>query len=132
MSVIWPIEMDFRNRDTIKTYGHVCSSYDPSVQLAPSCINLVSFSFFFLIFDIYFVYLISCCFKQCCNKQLCMYIFGYISDYFFFFNERVVDLQGCANFCCTAKLPSHMHIHSFSYIIFHHGLSQEIGYSSLC
>ena len=27
---------------------------------------------------------------------------------------------------------SYIYIHSLSYIIFHHGLSQELGYSSLC
>ena len=47
----------------------------------------------------------------------------------FFFNI-IVDLHCCVNFCCTA--PSYIYFHSFSHIIFHHGLSQETGYSSLC
>ena len=44
------------------------------------------------------------------------------------------------SFCCTVKWPSHIYIYiyiyiymySFSHTIFHHVLSQEIGYSSLC
>ena len=46
--------------------------------------------------------------------------------------QSIVDLQCCANSCCTAKWPGHTHTHSLSSIIFHHGLSQETGYSSLC
>ena len=49
---------------------------------------------------------------------------------FIFLFKIVVSLQCRANFCCTAKWLSHTH--SFSHIIFHHGLSQETGYSSLC
>ena len=41
----------------------------------------------------------------------------------------MVDLQCFVNFCCTAKLYIK---HSFCYIIFYYGPSQEIGYSSLC
>ena len=46
----------------------------------------------------------------------------------------IVDLQCCINLCCIAIWPNHtyIYIHSFSHIIFHHVLSQEIGYSSLC
>ena len=86
-------------------------------------------------------------------------ILPYLFIFTFTFNYSRVDLQCCASFCCTAKWPSHayiyilflvwssvmvspkrlgivliMHIyvHSFSYIISYHGLSQETGYSSLC
>ena len=53
-------------------------------------------------------------------------------------NECIVDLQCHANFCCIAQLPTlyiYMrtwipHAHSGSYIIFHHSLSPETGYSS--
>ena len=47
-----------------------------------------------------------------------------------FFFLIIVDLQCYANFCCTANWLNHTYIYTF-YIIFHHGLSQEIGYSSL-
>ena len=54
------------------------------------------------------------------------------------YGEILPNLQCGANFCCTAKWLSHTHTHThiythfFSYIIFHHVLSQVIGYSSLC
>ena len=38
----------------------------------------------------------------------------------------------CVNFCYTALIQSYTYLHSFSHIIFHHGLLQEIRYSSLC
>ena len=66
----------------------------------------------------------------------------------FFFNWSIVDLQCCASLCCTAKWLSYTHIcvwvyiyihiyiciyiHSSFHIPFYYGLSQEIGYSSLC
>ena len=40
-------------------------------------------------------------------------------------------LQCCASVCCTAKWPSHNYIY-IPCIIFHCGLSQETGYTSLC
>ena len=43
----------------------------------------------------------------------------------------LVDLQ-CVNFCCTAQWFSYTHIYILFYILFHYGLSQDIGYSSLC
>ena len=49
-----------------------------------------------------------------------------------FFYWSIVDLQGCANLCCIAKGLSFTHIHSFINNLFHYGLSQETGYSSLC
>ena len=51
---------------------------------------------------------------------------------FFFFILNVVDSQHCVNFWCTAEWPSHTHIYILFLIIFHHVLSQEIGYSFLC
>jgi len=44
------------------------------------------------------------------------------------------ELQCYVYFCCIAKWPSHIytHTHYFSHTIFHHSLSQETGYSSLC
>lgn len=66
--------------------------------------------------------------------------------YFYFFYWTIVDLQCCANFCFTAKWPSHTYIYilfffsyyppswsipsdwkHFPHIIPHHGLSHEIG-----
>ena len=62
-----------------------------------------------------------------------------------FKSYNTVDLRCCINLCHTAKWPNHTQIymyvytlthmyipHSLSYIIFHHGLSQETGHSSLC
>ena len=45
-----------------------------------------------------------------------------------FLKKIIVGLQCCANFCCAAKWPiqSCLPIRSFSYIISHHVLSQEI------
>ena len=48
----------------------------------------------------------------------------------FFFNWSVVDLQCCANFCCIAKRLSYTH--SLFNILSYYGVSQEIGYISLC
>ena len=52
---------------------------------------------------------------------VCLFVFIY-------FYCNIVDLQCYANLCCTAKWLSYTHV----YILFHYGLSQEIGYSSLC
>ena len=38
----------------------------------------------------------------------------------------------CVNFCCTAKWLSYTYIYILFYILFHHGLFQDIEYSSLC
>ena len=51
---------------------------------------------------------------------------------FFPFFKVIGDLQCCANFCSTANRRSHTCIYIPFYITFHQGLSQEIGYSSLC
>ena len=48
------------------------------------------------------------------------------SFYCVFFHWSILDLQCCANHCCTAKWFSYTHI----YILFHYGLSQETGYPS--
>ena len=44
----------------------------------------------------------------------------------------IVDLQYCVNFCCTAKWVSFTYIYILFHILFHYGLLQDIGYSSLC
>ena len=51
---------------------------------------------------------------------------------FIYFLIKVQLIYSVVNFYCTAKWPSYTYIHSSSYIIFHHCLSQEIGCSSLC
>ena len=60
-------------------------------------------------------------------------------NHYFFFNWSIVDLQRFVSFWCTAKWLSYTHTHTHIYIyifffniLFHYGLSQEIGYSSLC
>ena len=53
-------------------------------------------------------------------------------EYKSLFYWSIVDLQGCANLCCTAKWLCFTHIHSFFTVLFHYGLSQETGYRSLC
>lgn len=47
---------------------------------------------------------------------------------------NTVDLQYCANLYCIAKWLSFMHTlyNSFLNILFHYGLSQKIGCSTLC
>ena len=50
----------------------------------------------------------------------------------FFFLLKYTYLQCCANFCFTAKWLSYTHIYILFYNLFHYGLSQEIGYISLC
>ena len=40
----------------------------------------------------------------------------------------IVDLQCCVNLCCTTQRLSYTHID----ILFHYGLSQETGRSSMC
>ena len=55
-------------------------------------------------------------------------------DWLLFF-WSIVDLQRCASLCCTAKWLSYTHrdiLFIYIYTLFHYGLSQEIGYSSLC
>ena len=44
----------------------------------------------------------------------------------------IVDLLCCDHLCYMAQWQLYTYIHSFKNIIFHYGLSQEIGYSSLC
>ena len=72
------------------------------------------------------------CFRQ---RTLLGFIFdtkwqGFFPPFFI----SVLDLQYCANFFWIAKWPRHscIHTYSFSCIIFHHILYQNIGYSSLC
>ena len=67
------------------------------------------------------------------------------------FYSSIVDLQGCVNFCCTAKWCSYAYIYTVApgrktaqlwksqqrwdflfHILFHYGLSQVTEYSSLC
>ena len=42
-----------------------------------------------------------------------------------------VDLQCCINFCFTAKLFIYAHKYILFHILYHHGLSQVIEYTSL-
>ena len=72
---------------------------------------------------------------------------------FYFINLfywTIVDLQCCVHLCCTAKwlrytytyvyiyVYTHTHTHTHTHtrvlfsILFHYGLSQKMGYSSLC
>ena len=51
---------------------------------------------------------------------------------FYFFYWNIVDLQYCANLCCTAKWLSYTHICIFFYLLFHYGSSQYLHYSSWC
>ena len=50
------------------------------------------------------------------------------------FYWRIVDLQGCVDFCCTVKWFSYTYIYTYTifHILFHYGLSQVFGYSSPC
>lgn len=41
-----------------------------------------------------------------------------------------VDVRCCANFCCPAEWLSYTHLCMLLYILYHHGLAQEIGSSS--
>ena len=58
----------------------------------------------------------------------------YSNDIFYIFTFLKIKfvLHCCTHFCSTAKRSSPIHTCSLSYILFHHGLSQETGYSSLC
>ena len=49
----------------------------------------------------------------------------------FFFNWSIVDLPCCVSFWCTAKWFSYTYIDILFHILFHHGLLQDIEYSSL-
>ena len=51
---------------------------------------------------------------------------------FFYHYWNIADLRCCTNFCCTAKWLTRAYTYILFNIIFHHGLSQETGYSSLC
>ena len=55
-----------------------------------------------------------------------------INFYLTFFNRRIVNLQGCVNFCCTAKWFSYTWIYILFHIPFCYGLSQDMKYSFLC
>ena len=72
-----------------------------------------------------------------------IYISKLVKWYNLFFTlfKIIVDLQCCTNFCSIAKWQSRcvcvyiyvcIYIYKLPHIIFHHGLSQETGYSSLC
>ena len=58
---------------------------------------------------------------------------NYSSDILFctFFKIKV-DLHCCTHFCSIAKRPSPIHLHSLSYVLFHHGLCKETRYISPC
>ena len=61
-------------------------------------------------------------------------LWGFFTQVFFFFflNWSIVDLQCCASLCCIAEWLSYTHLYILFYILFHYGLSREIGCSSLC
>ena len=49
-----------------------------------------------------------------------------------FSSWSIVDLQGCVNFYCIAKLFSYICMYIRLHILFHYGLAQDIEYSSSC
>ena len=69
---------------------------------------------------------------ECFNNSWAVFFLK--GNIIFLFYWCIADLQCCVNFFCTAKWFSYtyIYIHSFFNILFHHGLSQDIEYSSLC
>ena len=62
----------------------------------------------------------------------CIRSFGNAFFFFFFFFTKVQFIYNVVFLLCSKVTQSYIYMHSSSYIIFHHVLSQEIGYSSLC
>ena len=58
----------------------------------------------------------------------------FLSSSFFnnLFYWSIVDLQCHISFCCMVKWFSYTHMYILFHILFHYGLPQDIGCSSLC
>ena len=69
--------------------------------------------------------IVGLCMK--CNPKRVLIIFWL---YFYLKNSRLTVL--CQFLLYSIVIQSYIHIHSFPHTIFHHVLSQEMGYSSLC
>ena len=67
-------------------------------------------------------------------QSVCQIVLWRTDKHFFFnlFHWSLVDLQCCADLCCTAEWLSHPYICILFHILFLCILSQDIKYSSLC
>ena len=109
-------------------------------QYSKRCMNILwlrSFVYFHSSFPVFLL---------CLYRWLFICILGKYIPLYRFLKLKYGSLQCCANLCHTAKWLSytHSHTHIFTYICmyvciyilfyipFHYGLSQEIGYRSLC
>ena len=67
----------------------------------------------------------------CVTISPCWVFFLFVCFYFFKV-QLIYDVVPISAIQQSDPVIQHLHTHSFSYIIFHHGLSQETGYSCLC